>query len=42
MNEVPLTEDFSLVLIRPDQHIAWHGHAVPQDALTTIDCISGT
>ena len=29
-----------LVLIRPDQHIAWHGDAVP-DAMAVIDRVRG-
>jgi 2-polyprenyl-6-methoxyphenol hydroxylase-like FAD-dependent oxidoreductase len=29
-----------LVLVRPDQHIAWHGDAVP-DPLAVIDCVRG-
>ncbi len=30
-----------LVLVRPDQHIAWHGSAVPSDAETVIDRVRG-
>ncbi len=31
----------ALVLARPDQHVAWRGAAVPQDALALVDCIRG-
>jgi hypothetical protein len=34
-------EDFPLVLIRPDQHIAWRGRDIPADALAVIDRIRG-
>jgi len=30
-----------LVLIRPDQHIAWHGDSVPADPLAIIDRVRG-
>jgi 2-polyprenyl-6-methoxyphenol hydroxylase-like FAD-dependent oxidoreductase len=30
-----------LVLVRPDQHIAWRGDEVPQDSLALIDLIRG-
>ncbi|MGO8920448.1 MAG: FAD-dependent monooxygenase [Stellaceae bacterium] len=30
-----------LVLIRPDQHIAWHGDAAPPDAMAIIDRVRG-
>jgi len=29
------------VLIRPDQHIAWHGNAAPSDPLAVIDKVRG-
>jgi 2-polyprenyl-6-methoxyphenol hydroxylase-like FAD-dependent oxidoreductase len=35
-------EDFPLVLIRPDQHIAWRGHEIPVDPLAVIDRIRGS
>jgi hypothetical protein len=31
----------SLVLSRPDQHIAWRGNAMPSDPLALIDVIRG-
>jgi 2-polyprenyl-6-methoxyphenol hydroxylase-like FAD-dependent oxidoreductase len=31
----------ALVLSRPDQHVAWRGDRVPQDALALVDCIRG-
>jgi hypothetical protein len=30
-----------LVLSRPDQHVAWRGHAAPADPLGLIDRIRG-
>ncbi|PLC02053.1 monooxygenase [Variovorax sp. RO1] len=33
--------DRSLVISRPDQHVAWRGHAVPADALALIDLLRG-
>jgi hypothetical protein len=30
-----------LVLVRPDQHIAWHGDAAPGDARAVIDTVRG-
>jgi len=30
-----------LVLVRPDQHVAWRGNAVPDDALAVIDRVRG-
>jgi hypothetical protein len=30
-----------LVLVRPDQHIAWHGDAVTDDPLALIDRVRG-
>ena len=34
-------ENFSYVLIRPDQHIAWRGHELPKDSFALIDRIRG-
>jgi len=34
-------EGYHLVLVRPDQHVAWRAHAVPADSLTLIDRIRG-
>ncbi len=34
-------QGYRLVLVRPDQHIAWRGHEAPSDALTVIDRIRG-
>jgi hypothetical protein len=31
----------SLVLSRPDQHVAWRGNAVPTDPLALIDLVRG-
>jgi hypothetical protein len=33
--------EHSLVLVRPDQHIAWRGDAVPADCEILIDLIRG-
>ncbi|MFE9323402.1 hypothetical protein ACIHDR_40560 [Nocardia sp. NPDC052278] len=30
-----------LVLIRPDQHVAWRGNAAPTDPLSIVDRIRG-
>lgn len=30
-----------LVLIRPDQHVAWRGDAVPEDSLAVVDRVRG-
>jgi 2-polyprenyl-6-methoxyphenol hydroxylase-like FAD-dependent oxidoreductase len=30
-----------LVLVRPDQHVAWRGDAVPEDAVALIDLVRG-
>ncbi len=34
-------DGFPLILVRPDQHIAWRGHSVPADSLALIDRIRG-
>ena len=42
--ELPRTATFyggGLVLSRPDQHVAWRGDAVPNDAGELIDIIRG-
>jgi hypothetical protein len=31
----------SLVLVRPDQHVAWRGDREPTDALGLIDLVRG-
>jgi hypothetical protein len=31
----------SLVLMRPDGHVAWRADHIPPDALTIIDCVRG-
>jgi hypothetical protein len=31
----------SLVLVRPDGHVAWRADAVPEDALALIDRVRG-
>jgi 2-polyprenyl-6-methoxyphenol hydroxylase-like FAD-dependent oxidoreductase len=33
--------DHPLVLSRPDQHIAWRGHSVPDDATAIVDRVRG-
>ncbi|ATA52048.1 monooxygenase [Variovorax boronicumulans] len=33
--------DRPLVISRPDQHVAWRGHAVPSDALALVDLLRG-
>jgi 2-polyprenyl-6-methoxyphenol hydroxylase-like FAD-dependent oxidoreductase len=41
---MPLPSDLAfspLVLVRPDQHIAWHGAAAPADAGAVIDRVRG-
>jgi hypothetical protein len=30
-----------LVLVRPDQHVAWRGSQAPDDALAVIDRVRG-
>jgi hypothetical protein len=30
-----------LVLVRPDQHVAWRGSAVPEDPTSLIDTVRG-
>jgi hypothetical protein len=30
-----------LVLVRPDQHVAWRGDAEPTDALDLVDLVRG-
>jgi hypothetical protein len=32
---------YRLVLVRPDQHVAWRGDTVPGDARALIDLIRG-
>ncbi len=34
-------DGFPLILVRPDQHVAWRGKSVPADSLTLIDRIRG-
>lgn len=34
-------QGFPLVIVRPDQHIAWRGHETPPDSLALIDRIRG-
>jgi FAD binding domain len=34
-------EGYPLVLVRPDQHIAWRGHSAPADSLALIDRVRG-
>jgi 2-polyprenyl-6-methoxyphenol hydroxylase-like FAD-dependent oxidoreductase len=34
-------EDYPLVLVRPDQHVAWRGHSAPADSLALIDRVRG-
>jgi hypothetical protein len=31
----------NLVLVRPDQHVAWRGDDVPSDALAVVDRVRG-
>jgi len=31
----------NLILVRPDQHVAWRGNRMPEDALTIIDKVRG-
>jgi hypothetical protein len=31
----------TLVLVRPDRHVAWRGHAEPDEALDLIDLVRG-
>ena len=33
-------QGYALVLIRPDQHIAWRGRQLPDDALAIVDTIT--
>ena len=34
-------DGYPLVIVRPDQHVAWRGHAVPADPMALIDRIRG-
>jgi hypothetical protein len=34
-------EGYPLVLVRPDQHVAWRGRGAPADALSVIDRVRG-
>jgi hypothetical protein len=36
-----MARDATLVLSRPDQHVAWRGHSAPADPLSLIDRIRG-
>jgi 2-polyprenyl-6-methoxyphenol hydroxylase-like FAD-dependent oxidoreductase len=36
-----MVRDGSLVLSRPDQHVAWRGHSAPADSLALIDRVRG-
>ncbi len=38
---VPDAYRHALVLSRPDQHVAWRGHAVPEDAAALVDRLRG-
>jgi 2-polyprenyl-6-methoxyphenol hydroxylase-like FAD-dependent oxidoreductase len=40
-DQSPCVYDRALVLSRPDQHIAWRGHAAPTDPLALIDRVRG-
>jgi len=33
--------DFALILVRPDQHIAWRGNVAPSDAELLVDLVRG-
>lgn len=34
-------DDYPLILVRPDQHIAWRGTAAPDDPVGLVDRIRG-
>ena len=36
-----LYEGYQLVMVRPDQHVAWRGHSPPVDPIAVIDSIRG-
>jgi hypothetical protein len=36
-----ISDGHALVLSRPDQHVAWRGHRLPEDALGLIDRVRG-
>jgi 2-polyprenyl-6-methoxyphenol hydroxylase-like FAD-dependent oxidoreductase len=36
-----LYEGFPLVVVRPDQHVGWRGHAVPDDVEAIVDTLRG-
>ncbi len=38
---LPSAYEHKLILVRPDQHVAWRGNAVPQNALGLIDKVRG-
>jgi 2-polyprenyl-6-methoxyphenol hydroxylase-like FAD-dependent oxidoreductase len=40
-SEVAARYERSLVLVRPDGHVAWRGDAIPADALSLIDRVRG-
>ena len=40
--EAPTLYPQHLVLVRPDQHVAWRGDAAPADPLTLIDLVRGS
>lgn len=39
--EVAAAYERSLVLVRPDGHVAWRGDAAPEDSTALIDCVCG-
>jgi len=39
--EAPALMGAKLVLVRPDQHVAWRGDALPADCLALIDRVRG-
>jgi hypothetical protein len=39
--EAPELYRHKLVLVRPDQHVAWRGDAEPADTLDLVDLVRG-
>jgi len=39
--DLPEADGRKLILARPDQHVAWRGHAAPEDPSALIDRVRG-
>jgi hypothetical protein len=40
-DEIPPAYKHKLLLNRPDQHVAWRGDALPEDARALVDLVRG-